>query len=298
MDAFGEVRSLVMGEPSKAAFIKLAMLVDKVSEQELEEAWLPYLLDHLSRWPDVMRILVKPWFDDAVAGKDHARHELVRTLLPWGTYEFHEGKLERLQQNERLRPTVVVLSHSAIRSLRTLERWSIKELRVSFSGELVELDLPQPERLEILRAHHMAKLSLAGLERFHALKVLDLAYPHAGAFTPERLGELEALTQLEELRLDADPARTPQALHGLEFLGPKPRLRELSMVSWPHLRSLEAAAGLQALERLDVRGCTGLTDLEPLKRLSHLKAIVLTQDQESLRAQASTLGLPVELMKL
>lgn len=298
MDAFGEVRSLVMGEPSKAAFIKLAMLVDKVSEQELKEAWLPYLLDHLSRWPDVMRILVKPWFDGAIAGKDHVRHELVRTLLPWGTYEFQDHTLERLQRNERLRPTVVVLSHSAVHSLRALERWSIRELRVSFSGELVELDLPHPERLEILRAHHMAKLSLAGLERFSALKVLDLAYPHAGGFTPERLGELGALMRLEELRLDADPERTPQTINGLDFLGPKPKLRELSVVSWRHLRSLEAAAGLQALERLDIRGCKGITDLEPLTNLGHLKALVLAPDQENLRAQAQTLGLPVELMTL
>lgn len=294
MDAFGEVRSLVMGEPSKAAFIKLAMLMDKVSEQELTEAWLPYLRTHLSRWPDVMRILVKPWFDGAIAGKDHARHELVRTLLPWGTTEFNDHTLDRLHRLERLRPTVVVLSHSAVRSLRALTRWSIQELRVSFSGELSELDLPHPEQLKILRAHHMAKLKLDGLERFEALSELDLAYPHASCLSTQSLSALGPLEQLEVLRLDAAPDHTPRSVEGLEFLGDKPRLRTLSLVGWQRLRRLDAISELHALERLDVRGCAGITDLEPLMSLGAFKALVLTPAQESLRAQALTLGLPVE----
>lgn len=298
MDAFGEVRSLVMGEPSKAAFIKLAMLIDKISEQELTEAWLPYLRDHLSRWPDVMRILVKPWFDDAIAGKDHARHELVRTLLPWGTTEFNDGTLDRLQRLERLRPTVVVLSHSAVRSLRALTRWSIQELRVSFSSELNTLDLPQPEQLKILRAHHMAKLSLDGIERFEALRELDLAYPNASCLSTQSINALGSLEQLEVLRLDAAPAHTPASIEGVEFLGTKPKLRTLGLVGWQGLRRLDAISALQALERLDVRGCTGITDLEPLMSLGALKALVLTPAQESLRAQALALGLPVELTPL
>lgn len=60
---FGDVRSLLQQPPSHQSWAQLCAWVERSDDEELEQAVLPYVRQHLSRWPDRMRAAPRAWLD-------------------------------------------------------------------------------------------------------------------------------------------------------------------------------------------------------------------------------------------
>lgn len=66
---FGDVRAIAQSEPSAGRWFELcAMLEAWPRAHELDEAVVPYLSAHMSRWPDDLMVVPDRWVDDYLSG--------------------------------------------------------------------------------------------------------------------------------------------------------------------------------------------------------------------------------------
>lgn len=83
-DVFGDIRSTVQRSPTKKAWGQLCELLDKIDDAVLEDELLPYLRDHLSRWPRLKRPTPDRWWRRVARGEHEPRAALAGWRLMWG----------------------------------------------------------------------------------------------------------------------------------------------------------------------------------------------------------------------
>lgn len=259
---FGELRSVVFGPPSRQRFLALARALDPVDEAYQEQVLVPYLEEHLERWPDEARILPKPWFDEARLGHERAKLKLVRTLLPWGQHTFDDEALEALSQLDALELTVVSLARSQVSALNPLNRWRLRSLNIGACHALTSLTPLKSQRaITTLHAPQLVAIKLEDVASLETLEVLDWSY---SALSVKGFEALKALQALKTLRLScADEQFTAPTLSPLQDAT---RLETLAINGWRALRDISALAGARALVEIDLEGCASL-DVEQAARI-------------------------------
>ena len=76
-EKFGEIRSLLQQPPSEQVWRGLCALVDASwGDDQFEELLFPYILEHLRRWPDALRVMPPGWW----ALSDHAKPSVLQKL--------------------------------------------------------------------------------------------------------------------------------------------------------------------------------------------------------------------------
>jgi hypothetical protein len=81
--AFGDIRALLHGAPSKGTWEKLCAEVRLWREPELSQLVLPYVLAQLERWPDALRVVRPDWSKDLLRGRARGAHfvAMARDLI-------------------------------------------------------------------------------------------------------------------------------------------------------------------------------------------------------------------------
>ena len=68
-ERFGELRSLVNGEPSEEAWDAICAILEDEDDDRVREELSPYLEHHLADWPDEIRVVPAPWYFAILAGE-------------------------------------------------------------------------------------------------------------------------------------------------------------------------------------------------------------------------------------
>lgn len=264
---------------------------------------------------------LKPWLDEhgGTRGSSRAWQSLTQIIDTWSDESTYDQALERASREvDGWYPTYAAL-HSPTtipphwplvrevwlsddRHPRTLQGWDLDRIR-SFQHhgdpELDDLtELPELPRLESLRLNSKHLRSLAGVDRFPALKELRVGSdaledlrPLEGAaglceigmraprvhFDP---GVLRGLRALEKLTVDETgfvghvafpglPAlndvtiRHCRGARSMSFLGAH-SLERLTVVGMSSLRTISGLAGMPKLVWLDLSECRALRELDAL----------------------------------
>jgi hypothetical protein len=164
-------------------------------------------------------------------------------------------------------------------------------------GLLAKLTSLQELRLHIGGSGDPSPLSaLTGLSSLHLQSIVGLLADNQPPFSFSSLQPLSTLQKLEELHLDGH-ACGATSLHGLEGLnnlkslglvfydndgrlsslaGLSPAVTDLSIYCAPDLVSLAGIEGCTSMKKLSLQ-CAGVSSLQPLRGLSSLKHLVLSQ---------------------
>jgi WD40 repeat protein len=89
-DVFGDIRSALQQEPSRAAWGQLCTLLDKIDDAVLEDELLPYLRDHLRRWPHIERPMPDRWWQQLTDEGKEPRAQLSGWRLLWANMDDEE----------------------------------------------------------------------------------------------------------------------------------------------------------------------------------------------------------------
>lgn len=229
-DIFGEVRSLLQRPPSPELWGRLCKLLDVTSQQEGLRA---YLIDHLLRWPDTLRVAPSDWCAQALAGETPRWWSLVRSV--------------RLLQptNATLKALLRTGDIAHITSLTLEDQPPVDEYGRSKSGLLQELakagPLPHLKRLELRQGNFgdRGAMFLANATNLSGLELLELSEVQFEDEGYLALASSQTLPPLKSLVLQ-DPLSKKAQLAWIE----SPLCRQLERL---HLMGYLEPAALRAL---------------------------------------------------
>lgn len=241
-DLFGELRSLLQRAPSARHWVELCEHLDRFDEVTATEEVLPYVKDHLGRWPDDLRVAPRRWLEQAMEGHYTPALMLARqiswegvtnTVLGaedfWGVGPFVELREQAVEPGDVM-VTVDPLD---------LER--IKTLAASY--DLTEVRALSLSRNALDTAAICALVQIEGL--FTGLERLDLDGNVLGEEGVQALLSVLDGAALRELTLDH--AMLGSAGARLLFSREWPSLTRLSLES-----SQIGPSGLHGLEELEL----------------------------------------------
>lgn len=171
---FGELRSLLQREPGPAVWRDLVEFLDdwwNQSPSHFDGAVVPYVLEHLKRWPDRERWLPGAWLERMLEGKRHPE---------WWGLIARAVRVDDLSTRAEAKKVVRGLASG------------------SFLRNVTVLELP---------GSYMRSMALWGLVRsphLGALRELDLSYNGLGYLGIHALLRADAFEKLERLVLDGN----------------------------------------------------------------------------------------------
>lgn len=239
---FGELRSLLQRAPSEGVWSRLCRVIEAWGRAEFEARALPYVRDHLKRWPDHLRRAPQRWADDLLRGQGD--------VWPWSitrTLELRSVPLDELveledQPAEGDRALELLLQTEALYSVTHL---MLTDLGITDEGCARLLEYPGISRLRSLRlqGNHLGAEGVSRIARTKALSelvALDLRANHWGGYEEAiaQLAHSRALRGLESLDIECD--LTPQDLEALLTTSNFPELRHLGLEGCFHQVAIEA----------------------------------------------------------
>lgn len=215
---FGELRSLVHGAPSAAAWGKLCALMDDPVWGADPALWreevFPYLDAQLGAWPDALRLAPQRWGEAICAGKRAPALALARRLTIAAAPIGNRGAF-RLSQA----PELSGLTHLSL-WLCDIGQEGARQLALTPY-------LPRLHTLDLRRnaASDDGAAQLATSEALGALRVLILQDNVVGDVGAQAMAASAQLARLERLNL-CDNAMT---YVGLDALGRSPHAKGLTL---------------------------------------------------------------------
>ena len=154
---FGQLREHLQTPPEDQRWGQLCMLLEDFSGHELLELALPYLEDHLKRWPHLERRVPMLWLERAMRAQAEPRLSVCRMLAIHTTISLEQARAlaacEELNALERVKLTANSSSEESMYALAQARWWSnIKDLELGHNLHsailLAELSLnPEIETL-------------------------------------------------------------------------------------------------------------------------------------------------------
>lgn len=275
-DQFGELRSLLQGQPHQERWRALCAHVHRHSVALDEAHWI-YLREHLKRWPLELCAMPQDWIDELFDERGGPWLQICRQLC-WDERDIEPDHVDELVYSPWLRH---LESLSIARSRRPV--WA--RFNLTDEGAIALTQSENFHELKRLRlcGHHLRPDSVQRIvtgDRFPWLEHLDLsfnqlAFMRASADAPWTVPHLKSLTLrdveltfagLEQLRSQRDQLPELEALdlsghaYGVEALtGPLhglhwANLKALKLSGW----ALQDSGALTLLEQLS----PALTSLE------------------------------------
>ena len=271
MTGFGDLRSASQRFPGPDAWRSLCLMVQRYDEGSFHERALPYLMSHLSRWPDALRCAPRSWLLELVAGKDVPELAIALRVRFPNAVQVFDGDLDFADLEPFALPFATDSSiHAYKLSCRELERL----LSADCLTHIRHLELPghgfdDADALAIARA------------RFAHLTELDLSGNVLGGRAIQALADAPALSELTTLTL----ARNALGPDGARALATAPFWSSLThlvlsdcLLDGPGARAIGGALERSRLTHLDLsfngdlrdHGVVELARSPGLERLTHL----------------------------
>lgn len=279
MDLFGDIRALLHDTPSEHGWDALTEIAHHLWREDpagLRTQILPYIDDHLTRWPDDMRECPRAWVEPMVSGAWRPHFHMVRSLVGWS--------LDQLGAPDRLHPAH--LAHLAILHVRMGSSDAARRvLGVAWERlREVALDLVGDATIEPLHIllqgpaqSTLTTLSVRGAHtrRLRPMFVTEMATSLA-AYAPPALRRLS----LRGFPIDPehiDVLLDARVLDGVEVLN-----LDLCAIGDEGMRRLFQADHLWALRHLSVSGCeigpVGAEALADSALSEQLQTLVMTRN--------------------
>ena len=243
---FGELRSLLARAPTRAHWRTICDLVERWDQEELEHGILAYVVSHLDRWPDHIRLAPRDWVERRLEGRSVLTWPMARGLDCRGMV-LGSSLCQQISE-ELLDEEVCILSaqnaHIGYQEMALLLGFEsihhLKGLDLSRTplGNDVVLSLCSSDLL-----FNLEQLALAGCrigndglgilvqaDNLPSLRELDLRDSRIGLLALELLGSAPFAPQLRVLDLSDNHL----GRHGAQVLTSIPALRELDSVTLRH----------------------------------------------------------------
>ena len=227
MTDFGELRALLHGEADEARWLEVCAWFDgaECSREELVATHLPYALDVMRRWPELMCQPSHHWLQQIFAGEQHAKFQLVRSLRLRGQHPTPEA-LEQLagcEQLARVRTLYLIGTPIGVEQAQLLGKSRLFERVERFECSAIPLN---GATLSALLSEGMAQ----------TLRLLDLSSSRLSAAAMRAIAS-HPWQQLDELIL-WNTRLTDDALFELTASPHLAALKTLNLGSNPYITSI------------------------------------------------------------
>jgi len=264
--SFGEVRSLMQHAPHPTVWERLCAMLERVELELLEREILPYVLGHLERWDDRLRVAPARWVDELMKGRLKSWMKIARVASFGGKW---------LGPNS-VKPVGAMMAELDIRTL-------------DLSGANITDDtlcaLAKEPFLQSIRAFRLSRnrLGVRGLQAFVAspflqnLERLDLGDNGIGRAHLEVLSQAQNMPRLEDVRLDRAEIDDAGIRHILDASW-APRLRtftlKMSELMDRDVERLLTPAVMTSLRALDLgSNPLGSSSAWVIARAEHLRGL-------------------------
>lgn len=273
--SFGEVRSVLQGQPNKKSWAKLCDLLDGFDPHELDDMILPYVEGASRRWPAALCVTPKRWITRALGGQEVPFWSVARALDLSNAY-LSEAQTMSLLASDRLEHIQLLIMDSnriGPQGAEALGRSSslraLTSLRLGFNG------IGDQGWASLVKAPFLATLQHLSLEDNNLtgdsvkllvkqpwvdrLVSLDLRRNKLGAEAMTMLASA-SLFELKRLNMDRNHLAYMSRLHTFEGFECLERLDMTSAnLTDKGLESLAQCQWLSTVEVLDISGNSKIT---------------------------------------
>jgi hypothetical protein len=192
--------------------------------------------------------------------------ELIRA---WRVFDAEAYAREVLSKMPSL-TSLSLVDSTSLPGIVHLRGLRILNLEISQDTNDLTLLAELPELATVSLGWTTVLPSIAPLARAPRLTTLELV----GRLEPADLRPISAFPALTDLRLIDSSAHATSSLLA-ELPARPPGLRTLHIYNWPFLETLAGLERWDGLTKLDIAGCSGLTDVSVIGKLSGLESLYL-----------------------